>query len=1507
MSTHIANRISYFRNLSAIRSCIFLFITLASNLQALDKMRPRTTLNFSEESVVVNLDFSQVQDEQWSKLLTHPDLIHQAGYGLAGRAGDVALPIFTELIPISLLNDPQATILSYNSHPIRISTLKQTPQGQRESDPSQIIQDFDWSRVELTREMDVQIGEPVTLMGEIFLPLSISPLGVDFSRREVSIPDHIVIEISGVLPISDDQTNENASILSIIPNNEIYTQLGHYLIITPPLFEPYLTYLVDWKRRKGHPVTVTSTDVAGQTPTAIKAYIQEAYDTWNDPPKYVLLIGDEDRGIGGFYVYNPDNEALVTDHPYVLLEGDDSFPEAWIGRLSVDTIGELVVVMSKILSYESQPLLDDPGWFKRALMVGTVTAAISTQHVNNWVSRKLIENGFTQVDTAYYPMQSSLSRISTPINNGVGFVNYRGLGAWDHWIGPYFYNSHIEDLYNGHKLPILTSIVCGGGNYAAPVDPVFGEKWLRAGTSSVPKGAVAFIGPSEVHTHTQFNNVIDIALYSGLFDLGMNELGPALGYAKLELWRNYHQSEFLPFGQSAEFYQNVYNILGDPGMAIWTDTPKMLVADFPDSLNQDDDHVVITVEDEAGMPIQDAFVFVSNSENGNGLLTDVTGTVFLPFTAGESTELLLTITGKNMNPILTSIPIGSSQNPLSYEVWSIAQGGVIEAGGLHNLDLTIANGDMTLENIVLSLHSSSEYVNLIDSILIIPSLHSGQTLNLSDLFSFEVAANCRHGEIIDLSIDVDLGLEVLVWHKQFPIQSPDLQITDVLIETGELIAGDSLDIRLLVENRGGAASQHMTLEFQDSDLVSSGNGVQELPIINWDQTVETEGTFFLQLSDQIFAGEAIPLVFVGETAGRVDTLRTEIIVEEINRFSPSTRDNYGYRVFDNQDVSYSMAPEYDWIEIDPNYGGVGARLGLHDDYEEDDKTVNFNLPFDVNYYGQSYDDITICSNGWLAMGHSPEVSFYNRVIPSASGPTAMIAPFWDDLITQPGGVSFFISVDQLIIEWAMMSNMEVGSSLNFQVIIYSLDSHPTESGDNLIKFQYKDYFNYDTFANFSTSGIESPDYSTGIQASFNNLADPSLGEIRSGQALLFTTERGQRFEAPEITLSQSALSFVQNPWSTDSDSIVIVNSGGSDLVYNIVSPEEVDLTPADNPLAGYNFIKGGAEPTGEFYSSSLRDIFDYEWLDQDDPHGPQFDWLDISETENELIFPGDPDDSSIGPFDIGFDFPFFSETYTDFMLSSNGSISFTSAEYPWSNLPLPNGAAPPALIAVWWDDLNNNDGVQGKPYLWTNGQDTTVITWDNFPKFGTDDRHTFQLILVANGNMILQYLEMEGIVTSSTVGIQNVFKNKGLQICYNSPNSIGDGTAILIHRQSSWLRVNQWTDVIAPGESSIFRVETDTRSLNQGSFSVPLVLTSNAGNLSEIPIDIHLEVIHGTPPLGDANADYIINIQDLTALIDFIVHLETPTEVQAESADLNFDGDLNVLDATLLLELLHSQ
>jgi len=1470
---------------------------------ALENMRPIVEIQNLPQGVKLTFDFSRIDIDKWPKLLSSPNRFHEAGYGISGQASEPALPIITELIPVNSVGSPKYKILESSSYTWITTGLKATPVARYETDPPTNIQNYDWSsRITYTTPL-IRLGDPVVFKGRQFLPVTLTPLFLDFDQEKVRIPLKLEILLSGVVVDNPGMLDPLGSIRSLIPEEQIYDKLGHYLIITPSLFEPYLDHLVDWKLRKGHQVTVVNTSEAGTTPASIKAFIQDGYDTWDNPPEYILLIGDEDRGIGGFYVYNPDNEALVTDHPYTLLEGDDTFPEAWVGRLSVDTIVELAVVMNKIVSYESQPYMDDPGWFNRALMVCTVTAAISTQQTTNWVSRKLSENGFTDIDTVYYPMQTSIDLINNPINNGVSFVNYRGLGAWDHWIGPYYYNSHIDQLRNGFKLPILTNIVCGGGNFAAPVDPVFGEKWLRAGTVTAPKGAVAFIGPSEVHTHTQFNNVIDIGLYSAIFDRGFNELGPALWEAKMELWRNYHESEFLPFGQSAEFYLNVYNILGDPGMAMWTDTPKILVVDFPASIHLNDDHISVSVMDESGLAVPGAFVFIYNSENAIGLRSDASGMVSLPFVSGMESTIDLTITGTNLHPLLETIIISESENPVSYSDWTISPSGTLEAGGIHGMNIALINDGNAPIDLTLELSSTGNYCTILDTQYVVTGMDPGESLNLTNIFDFSIDGAALHGEVLGFDLDVATSNHSWTWHHDWPIQASQLEISDMDIVSGDLIAGDSILVGFNIANRGGIPSSPFSLTLDNHPLVEGDPQQVMYASIGVDEIGTPENYFWLHLSDQIFPGELLSLSFIADQGGRIASLTKTIIVEQLNPFAPSHADAYGYRIYDDMDVSYSLAPDYEWLEINPDLDGPGARFPISDRFEEDDETFQMDLPFPVSYYGQTFDVFTVCSNGWLSLGPTPELSFYNSVIPSPIGPNAMIAPFWDDLITVPGSVNYFDGGDHFIVEWSQVSHMEINSNLNFQVIIYDSNTHPTFTGDNVIKMQFKDYYNFDTFANFSTTGIESPDYSTGLQASFNNIAETSIGDLHSGQAVLFTTDRAERFAPAELSLSQTSLNFTLNPWSQSSDSIAITNTGASSLVYNMQYSDEPNPEPAPNPVAGFHFTKGGPEPSGLAFMGPERELFDYEWKDQDDVDGPEFIWRDISQPVNEVNYPGDPDDISIGPIQLGFSFPFFDENYDQFYFSSNGSMSFLNNVHPWSNLPLPNGVAPAALIAPWWDDLNNDDGIQGVPYFWSNELDTAIVTWDNFPKFGTADFHTFQAILIANGDIIFQYQEMDGTTSSSTVGIQNTQRNKGLQITYNTPNNIGEGTAIRIHKPSNWLRSEDWAGQIEVGETGYFVAHIDTRNLQAGPFSLGLTLISNAGNIPQIPVNINLEVRNGVPPTGDINADYQVNIQDLTLLIEYILILEHPDTDQFSRADLREDSQLNILDVTRLLSL----
>jgi uncharacterized repeat protein (TIGR01451 family) len=201
-----------------------------------------------------------------------------------------------------------------------------------------------------------------------------------------------------------------------------------------------------------------------------------------------------------------------------------------------------------------------------------------------------------------------------------------------------------------------------------------------------------------------------------------------------------------------------------------------------------------------------------------------------------------------------------------------------------------------------------------------------------------------------------------------------------------------------------------------------------------------------------------------------------------------------------------------------------------------------------------------------------------------------------------------------------------------------------------------------------------------------------------------------------------------------------------------------------------NSVTGGA-----VYNSTLRRIEwtgdlvpgrigNYTWQDSDHPGGPSYNWLDITATGTALN-PGD--ETTHGPFNIGFAFPFYGRTFTQFYVSSNGWLSFTpptSADY--TNDCLPNGSTPYNLVAPFWDDLKP-DGT-GKIYYWSNGTDALVIAYVGMMHYGSGGPYTFEAILKADGTITFQHQSLAAPLDSATVGIQNSDGSQGANVICNA-------------------------------------------------------------------------------------------------------------------------------------------
>lgn len=269
------------------------------------------------------------------------------------------------------------------------------------------------------------------------------------------------------------------------------------------------------------------------------------------------------------------------------------------------------------------------------------------------------------------------------------------------------------------------------------------------------------------------------------------------------------------------------------------------------------------------------------------------------------------------------------------------------------------------------------------------------------------------------------------------------------------------------------------------------------------------------------------------------------------------------------------------------------------------------------------------------------------------------------------------------------------------------------------------------------------------------------------------------------------------------------------------------------------------------------DKFGYFWIDSDEPGGPGFNWIDISNVGTEIT--GLYGDSNVGFFPIGFNFPFYNRVYSMFRFCSNGFISFTSASSDWSNDPIPNQSVFD-LVAPFWDDLFVDTNT--KAYYHFDGEKLIV----QFNRFRTSSAqyNTFEILLYPDGRIVFQYLIMQTSSASATIGIQNYNGSDGLEIAFNS-DYVHNRMAIHISTGLPWLQLSRKAGLVVAGQSDAIGIRFYATSFKSDTtLYANLVIKSNdpLAQFTRIPTKMKIttaEFISGqirsdSKPLKDAIA-----------------------------------------------------
>lgn len=911
--------------------------------------------------------------------------------------------------------------------------------------------------------------------------------------------------LSGAVPISyshfiSEQYN--------IPISQLNPQRGSYLIISPDNMINHLGDLISFKKSQGFDVYIETLSNIGSTAEEIKQLIENTL--LEDPMlEYVLLIGDVDgvAAMPSFY-YGPEND--VTDQKFTHILGEDFYPDVFIGRFSIDSISELVVMIRKTINYHRQPLATDSDWLDKALVVAgnysnTVPIPITPKWTSYWVRDLLYDNGYTSVDTVFYPpLQQGASLIQNYIDNGVGIVNYRGWGDANGWHYPEFHVGDVVALNNGWMTPVFTSFVCNSNDFANNVDPCLGEALVRAGTPSNPKGGIAIVGPSDLHTSTKFNNVINAYMFDAMFDNNIVELGPAVNAGLMGLIREFPNLDGVEEAQ--EFYFHVYNIIGDPSVSMYLTRPNEFSIIAEDCFNNDG-FVELSVFDIEENPIHDAVIslMVNDSILFKGK-SDINGKVHASINLDNISIIDIYANKNGFVQGKIELEVSEDQSDLVLVGYELDQlnDNLLEIGEIAHIYPIFKNKGTST---ILSING---YVNIplvqncqiISSNFEIPDLDPGQsTLSVTPIV---VRPNSANKENILLNIDIDTQ----DWNYDLAIPIKPLTLI-VDLNGDELFNNTISELSLLIKNYSSTELDSVFVELisLDDSLSILMNSREYFSISPYSNT-EINNINHEFMIGNVSPGSALSY----QLSIKKDTI---IVHSEQKDFRPSFNDNqpiaptwYGYWAYDNLDTNFMQSPLFDWVELDPMYGGSGAS-----EYKlDDDDHIIVQLPFEFKYFNRTYNELTINSNGWASFIPCDIDYFYNYTIPMALGPKAVLAPFWDDLeVINEDSIRVYTKYEQnngrYIIEWSRALNgFDEVTEETFAIYLYNQESITTESGDGVIEFHYLDISDIDADKNFSTIGIEDHTKNEGIQYVFNNIYATGAAQLQNQRSIRFTTE-----------------------------------------------------------------------------------------------------------------------------------------------------------------------------------------------------------------------------------------------------------------------------------------------------------------------------------------------------------------------------------------------------------------
>ena len=955
------------------------------------------------------------------------------------------------------------------------------------------------------------------------------------------------------------------------PGRRDYRDGYEYIIISPDdsIFLAWADTLKRWRKLQGISCEIfTPSQMGGNDTAHIKAFLQNAYNTWDPAPVAFLILSDYNPSGGYYGIPAPrisiQGDIVASDNWYADMN-NDHLPDMHHGRICAENESHLSVMINKLLSYERNPYTaanfyhnplvatwwQTERWFQLCSEVirgffingiwkdpirqyeggATPGCPWSTRQgtrptVQYWYNLGWLPDTLNPYDPSWWN-NGSPEGINAAMNAGTFVFNLRASS---------YGSEHLSGLTND-KFPFTFTTRSEDGYFTSPT-PCFLELFMRMVYGTLGANASIGVGYSFV------NDAYNWGLYDGLwphfdpgypnFDIvGYSDLRPcmAMTHGKYYL----HTTWFADSADAGNYRRITYHLFyhhGDCFTTLFSEIPESLNVLHSPYLPAGQTYFTVRANDSSVIALTVNGEIIGVAE-GTGTPLDIP---IPPQSPGNTMKV--TVTKANYYRYQRDVMVvGGPQGIVAgYTIIDDSIGGngngKAEPGEAIDYGVYAKNmGSEVVDSVWGQLMETDPYVTITIDSSWFGNILPGDSSLSNPFYQFGIAPNCPNNHTINFALAFHDTSNTYNSYLPVIVYAPILVYEKDTITGGNnngiLDPGETANLIVTIKNNGGATASNVTgLLMENSLWITINDTSGSFGTINPGASGNNSADpFVVTCSASAPLGDSVLFKLALTSGFYKDTVEFYV---RIGWMAPT---DTGYYYVFYSGAPHPQAPVYRWIPIDTTQSqNPGVSLNLNDD-----QTVQVNLPFTFKYYGVNYTQISICSNGWLAFGSTTSTSYSNTEIPNSASPNAAVFGLWDDLnpgyIGQPGDVYYYNDTTNhlFVIEWFRVPHYGYPQSEEtFEIILFDPLYYPTPTGDGEIVAQYKNEMQEAD----NTIGIENNTGTVGIEYYFDGTYHPWAHPITSQFALKYTTRLWWGIEqgATGFILERPGIILTPNPF-----------------------------------------------------------------------------------------------------------------------------------------------------------------------------------------------------------------------------------------------------------------------------------------------------------------------------------------------------------------------------------------